>query len=64
MYLSTAIPPCSASARGTEEPYALAFAKGNEELVEKINASLKTLIDNGSVEKIFTDFGETYVKPE
>ncbi|MBR6563177.1 MAG: transporter substrate-binding domain-containing protein [Clostridia bacterium] len=48
----------------TEEPYALAFAKGNEELVEKINASLKTLIDNGSVEKIFTDFGETYVKPE
>ncbi len=47
----------------TEEPYAFAFAKGSEDLVEEINKSLKTLIDNGTIEKIFTDFGETYVKP-
>jgi polar amino acid transport system substrate-binding protein len=47
----------------TEEPYAFAFAKGSEDLVEELNKALKTLIDNGTIEKIFTDFGETYVKP-
>lgn len=47
----------------TEEPYAFAFAKGSEDLVAEINKSLKTLIDNGTVEKIFTDFGEAYSKP-
>ncbi len=47
----------------TEEPYAFAFAFGSEDLVAEINKSLKTLIDNGTVEQIFTDFGETYVKP-
>ncbi len=48
----------------TEEPYAFAFAMGSEDLVEEIDKALKTLIDDGTVEKIFTDFGETYVKPE
>ena len=47
----------------TEEPYAFAFAFGSEDLVEEINKSLKKLIDNGSVEAIFTQFGETYFKP-
>ncbi len=47
----------------TEEPYAFAFAKGSEDLVEAINASLKELIADGTIEKIFTDFGESYVKP-
>ena len=47
----------------TEEPYAFAFAFGSEDLVAEINKSLKTLIDNGTVEKIFTDFGEAYSKP-
>ena len=47
----------------TEEPYAFAFAFGSEDLVSEINKSLKTLIDNGTVEKIFTDFGEAYAKP-
>ena len=48
----------------TEEPYAFAFAKGSEDLVEEIDKALKTLIDNGTVKKIFEDFGESYVKPE
>ena len=47
----------------TEEPYAFAFAFGSEDLVAEINKSLKTLIDNGTVEQIFTDFGEAYSKP-
>ena len=48
----------------TEEPYAFAFAKGSEDVVEAINASLEKLIADGTIEKIFNDFGETYVKPE
>ncbi len=47
----------------TEEPYAFAFAKGSEDLVAEINKSLIKLIDDGTVEKIFTDFGEAYAKP-
>ena len=48
----------------TEEPYAFAFAKGSEDLVDEINKSLKKLMSEGTVEKIFTDFGEAYSKPE
>ena len=47
----------------TEEPYAFAFAKGSEDLVAEINKSLEKLINDGTVEKIFTDFGEAYSKP-
>ena len=47
----------------TEEPYAFAFAKGSEDLVAEINKSLEKLINNGTVENIFTDFGEAYSKP-
>ena len=47
----------------TEEPYAFAFAFGSEDLVEEINKSLKKLIDNGTIEQIFTQFGEAYSKP-
>lgn len=47
----------------TEEPYAFAFAKGSEDLVEEINKALKELVDSGKVEEIFTAYGETYVKP-
>ena len=47
----------------TEEPYAFAFAYGSETLVEEINKSLEKLINDGTVEKIFTDFGEAYSKP-
>ncbi len=48
----------------TEEPYAFAFAFGSEDLVEEINKILGKLIEDGTVQKIFEDFGETYVKPE
>ncbi len=48
----------------TEEPYAFAFAKGSEDLVAEISTILNKLISEGTIEKIFKDFGETYVKPE
>ena len=47
----------------TEEPYAFAFAFGSEDLVDEINTILEKLINDGTIEKIFADFGETYVKP-
>ena len=47
----------------TEEPYAFAFAKGSEDLVAEINKSLTKLVNDGTVEKIFSDFGEAYAKP-
>ena len=47
----------------TEEPYAFAFAKGSEDLVAEINKSLEKLINDGTVEAIFTQFGEAYAKP-
>jgi polar amino acid transport system substrate-binding protein len=47
----------------TEEPYAFAFAFGSEDLVAEINKSLNKLINDGTVEKIFSDFGEAYAKP-
>ncbi len=48
----------------TEEPYAFAFAKGSETLVAEITTILNKLVNDGTVKKIFEDFGETYVKPE
>ena len=47
----------------TEEPYAFAFAYGSEDLVEEINKSLKKLIEDGTVAKIFEKYGEAYAKP-
>ncbi len=47
----------------TEEPYAFAFAFGSEDLVAEINKSLAKLIADGTVEQIFTNYGETYAKP-
>ena len=47
----------------TDEPYAFAFAKGSEDLVEEIDKTLEKLIENGTVEQIFDDFGEAYAKP-
>jgi len=47
----------------TDEPYAFAFAFGSEDLVAEIDKALKTLIDNGTVETIFANYGETYFKP-
>lgn len=47
----------------TDEPYAFAFAFGSEDLVAEIDKALKTLIDNGTIETIFANYGETYFKP-
>ena len=47
----------------TEEPYAFAFAFGSETLVAEINTILGKLIADGTVESIFANYGETYVKP-
>ena len=48
----------------TTEPYAFAFAKGSDELVSSFNTALKKLVDDGSVQKIFDDYGVLYVAPE
>ena len=47
----------------TEEPYAFAFAMGSEDLVAAINTALNELVADGTVEGIFTAYGETYMKP-
>ena len=48
----------------TSEPYAFAFAKGSDELVSSFNASLKKLMDDGSMQEIFDKYGVLYVAPE
>ena len=48
----------------TEEPYAFAFAYGSEDLVAEIDRIVKELIADGTVEKIFADFGEDYMAPK
>ena len=47
----------------TEEPYAFAFAFGSEDLVAEIDVVLKKLVADGTIEKIFAEYGETYFKP-
>ena len=48
----------------TEEPYAFAFAYGSETLVAAIDEVLKELIADGTIEGIFTKWGEEYVAPK
>lgn len=40
----------------TEEEYAMCFAKGNTELVEKVNEALKALKENGELQKIIDKY--------
>lgn len=47
----------------TDEPYAFAFAFGSEDLVAEIDKILTKLVDDGTVEAIFAEYGETYFKP-
>ncbi len=47
----------------TEEPYAFAFAYGSEDLVAEINTVLNKLIEDGTIAKIFENYGEAYAKP-
>ena len=46
----------------TDEPYAFAFAFGSETLVAEIDAILNKLINDGTIEAIFAEHGETYFK--
>ena len=48
----------------TTEPYAFAFAKGSEEVVEKINTILNKLVADGKVKAIFDEFNAPYTQPE
>ena len=47
----------------TTEPYAFAFAQGNEELVAKIDEILKGLLADGTIAKIFEEYNAPYTAP-
>lgn len=47
----------------TTEPYAFAFAFGSEDLVAEINKILAKLIENGTVEALFEEYGALYTAP-
>ena len=44
----------------TTEDYAMAFAKGNTEMIDKVNGALKELIADGTVQKII----DKYIKAD
>ena len=44
----------------TTEPYAFAFAQGNEELVAKIDEILQGLLADGTIAKIFEEYNAPY----
>lgn len=48
----------------TEEPYAFAFAFGNEELVGKVNTVISEMIADGTMAAIFEKYGEAYSAPQ
>ena len=47
----------------TTEPYAFAFAQGNEELVAKIDEILQGLLADGTIAKIFEEYDAPYTAP-
>lgn len=47
----------------TAEPYAFALKLGNDELANKINASLQKLIKNGTIKGIFEKYDAPYTAP-
>ena len=47
----------------TTEPYAFAFAQGNEELVAKIDEILQGLLADGTIAKIFEEYNAPYTAP-
>lgn len=48
----------------TSEPYAFAFEKGSDSLVEAFNAELKKIMDDGTVKAIFDEWEVFYVGPK
>lgn len=47
----------------TTEPYAFAFAKGSDEVVEKINEILNKLLADGTIAAIFEKYDAPYTAP-
>lgn len=47
----------------TTEPYAFAFAKGNDDQVAKINEILAKLLSDGTIAKIFEKYAAPYTAP-
>ena len=47
----------------TTEPYAFAFAQGNEDLVNKINEILEGLLADGTIASIFAQNNAPYTAP-
>ena len=47
----------------TTEPYAFAFAQGNEDLVNKINEILTGLLADGTIASIFEQYNAPYTAP-
>ena len=47
----------------TTEPYAFAFAKGNDDLVNKINEILEDLLADGTIAGIFDKYDAPYTAP-
>ena len=48
----------------TTEPYAFAFAKGSDSLVEAFNKELNAMIEDGTVQGLFDSYGVPYVSPK
>ena len=48
----------------TTEPYAFAFAFGNEELVKQINEIQKEMLEDGTIAAIFAKYDAPYTAPE
>ncbi len=47
----------------TTEPYAFAFPKGSDSLIEAFNESLTAMLEDGTVEEIFKTYDALYVSP-
>ena len=47
----------------TTEPYAFAFAQGNDDLVNKINEILNGLLSDGTIASIFEQYNAPYTAP-
>ena len=47
----------------TSEPYAFAFPKNSQSLVNAFNQELETILKDGTVEAIFEKYGTPYVSP-
>ena len=48
----------------TTEPYAFAFAKGSEDLVDKVNEILNKLLADGTIAAIFEKYNAPYTSPK